>query len=196
LRTSLVQRLAILLFFLTLDSWGAGSPLPPLASSSKDSDPSVRKTKEFIGIGALLAKTDSGFPVIWVLPGSAASLSGLSPGAEIISLEGQQLASKTRLEVAAMIQGKSGTSVHIDFRDPSGEPKSATLVRGPVRFSVREVMAALDQQSSSKGKGCPWYRRCKCEDYCQFSCFQVCKPGTTKPGCQCQWGECTCLTAF
>jgi len=67
----------------------------------------------YVGIGVMLSKSDKGYVVVKVFPGSGAADAGMLPGDVIVEVDGVETASLSFEELARLLRGPENTTVHI-----------------------------------------------------------------------------------
>ncbi|MEJ2218997.1 MAG: S41 family peptidase [Gemmatimonadota bacterium] len=102
-------------------------------------------TGHYEGIGAVLTphnrQTGKGVQILTVYKGGPADKAGIRRGDLFLKVDGVDVSDKTSSEVANLVRGPKGTTVHLTMQRP-GEPK-------PLEFSVvRDTIKVIDVSST------------------------------------------------
>jgi carboxyl-terminal processing protease len=113
----------------------------------------------YVGIGVRIDAAEDGLPlIIGVFSGSPAEKAGLTPGLEIVEVDGKQTTGHDLDEVAGWVRGESGSSVSMTVRTGAdGAPRTLSIVRAdvavvPVTWTLvpgtKTALIRLDQFST------------------------------------------------
>ncbi len=94
-------------------------------------------TGSFEGVGMTIDQDKRGLKVLTVFDGSPAKKAGISPGDEIIAVNGKSIAGEPADLATSKIKGPAGTTVRLTV-DPAGKakPRSVTVRRAQIRVPV------------------------------------------------------------
>lgn len=109
-------------------SVGAAGEIGPLDVTLRPTAPGEQPSLELVGIGAVLAPRGDALVVGEVMKGGGAAEAGISPGDEIVSIEGAEVASIGFEGSVQRIRGPEGSAVRLGVRR-SGSVAELSVVR-------------------------------------------------------------------
>lgn len=105
----------------------------------------IASAQEYAGVGMQLEQGEEYVVVVKVFPNTPAERVGVQPGDEIRAINGEDMKGRSLEEVAALIRGKAGTAVLIEFaRQGVAEPMIVSVTRENIHLEV--VHAELKEE--------------------------------------------------
>ncbi|NLC77644.1 MAG: PDZ domain-containing protein [Clostridia bacterium] len=99
----------------------------------------ISSSQEYAGVGMQLVQKEEYVEVVTVFPNTPAERVGVQPGDIIRAVNGEDMTGRSLEEVAALIRGKEGTAVLIEFfRESTGEQRIVSLTRELIHLEVLE----------------------------------------------------------
>lgn len=98
----------------------------------------------FVGVGVTFNAIAAPFLVADVFPNSPAAAAGITPGDEIVSVNGKSMTDATSDQLTAALSGPAGQSVMVTVKPPTGAATTVTLTRRTVFQPILESRVLAD----------------------------------------------------
>jgi carboxyl-terminal processing protease len=93
-----------------------------------------RKTgnPRYAGIGLDIEKQRNGTIIGYPLQNGPAAQAGITPGDQLLAIDGIPLQQKSLPAIAALVAGEPGATVVVEFSNPSGVRRQVSIIRAPL----------------------------------------------------------------